>query len=163
MRISRMASFLVLRSLSRRFCSRFGATEFRRHREVTNPVHVMGFLTQWKMYLDGLPQDPSAENFKKLDPTLFEKVKHCMHSRWWRFFTGLVCNPLDVRRAVGSVIRAHACVERYLEARRWRWTRPGTCQIMMFIHDTVSYTFGLATESQERSIWIIHNPRLRLS
>lgn len=35
----------------------------------------MGFLTQWKMYLDELPHDPSAKNFKKLDPTVFEKVE----------------------------------------------------------------------------------------
>ncbi|OAX41452.1 ACN9-domain-containing protein [Rhizopogon vinicolor AM-OR11-026] len=49
--------------------------EFRRHREVTNPVHIMGFLTQWKMYLDQLPRDPSdSRNFKKLDPTIFEKM-----------------------------------------------------------------------------------------
>ncbi|KIJ62878.1 hypothetical protein HYDPIDRAFT_114004 [Hydnomerulius pinastri MD-312] len=48
--------------------------EFRRHQKVTNPVHVMGFLTQWKMYLDELPSDPSARNFKKLDQTVFEKM-----------------------------------------------------------------------------------------
>ena len=53
----------------------YTALEFRRHREVTNPVHVMGFLTQWKMYLDELSQDPSTKNFKKLDPTVFEKVQ----------------------------------------------------------------------------------------
>ena len=49
--------------------------EFRRHREVTNPLHVMGFLSQWKVYLDGLPRD-SAEPFKgkRLDQTVFEKV-----------------------------------------------------------------------------------------
>ena len=49
--------------------------EFRRHRKVTNPVYVMGFLTQWKMYLDALPQDLGAKNFRKLDPTVFEKVR----------------------------------------------------------------------------------------
>ncbi|KAI6039847.1 ACN9-domain-containing protein [Pisolithus marmoratus] len=48
--------------------------EFRRHRTVTNPVHVMGFLTQWRKYLGELPRDPSAHNFKKLDPTIFEKM-----------------------------------------------------------------------------------------
>ncbi|KIK95269.1 hypothetical protein PAXRUDRAFT_396816 [Paxillus rubicundulus Ve08.2h10] len=48
--------------------------EYRRHQKVTNPVHVMGFLTQWKMYLDELPQDPNARNFKRLDPTAFEKM-----------------------------------------------------------------------------------------
>lgn len=49
--------------------------EFRRHSDVTNPVHIMGFLTQWKMYLDELPRNPSdSRSFKKLDPTVFEKV-----------------------------------------------------------------------------------------
>lgn len=59
---------------------RFTATEFHRHREVTNPLHVMGFLTQWKMYLDELPHDPTIQNFKKLDPTVFEKVDFCLCS-----------------------------------------------------------------------------------
>ncbi|KAI6155506.1 ACN9-domain-containing protein [Pisolithus tinctorius] len=53
---------------------RYVKAEFRLHREVTNPVHVMGFLTQWKRYLDELPRDPSAKNFKKLDSTIFEKM-----------------------------------------------------------------------------------------
>ncbi|KAF8622853.1 hypothetical protein AX15_006697 [Amanita polypyramis BW_CC] len=49
--------------------------EFRRHREVTNPVHIMGFLTQWNLYLDELPKGPDG-NFsgKRLDPTVFEKM-----------------------------------------------------------------------------------------
>ncbi|KAF8556559.1 ACN9-domain-containing protein [Imleria badia] len=58
----------------RTFGDAYVKDEFRRHREVTNPVLVMGFLTQWKMYLDELPHDPSAKNFKKLDPTVFEKM-----------------------------------------------------------------------------------------
>lgn len=50
--------------------------EFRRHREVTNPAHIIGFLSQWKMYLDQIPPGEDARNFsgKKLDPTIFEKV-----------------------------------------------------------------------------------------
>lgn len=53
----------------------FVLEEFRRHREITNPVYIMGFLTQWKMYLDELPRDPSdSGSFKKLDPTVYEKV-----------------------------------------------------------------------------------------
>ena len=50
--------------------------EFRRHREVTNPAHVIGFLSQWKMYLDQIPAGEGAGSFsgKKLDPTVFEKV-----------------------------------------------------------------------------------------
>ncbi|KAG5638107.1 hypothetical protein H0H81_001785 [Sphagnurus paluster] len=50
--------------------------EFRRHKEVNNPVHIIGFLSQWKMYLDQLPRDAEAQKFsgKRLDPTVFEKV-----------------------------------------------------------------------------------------
>jgi hypothetical protein len=50
--------------------------EFRRHREVTNPVHIMGFLAQWKIYLDDLPKGSDVGNFsgKKLDRTAFEKA-----------------------------------------------------------------------------------------
>lgn len=53
--------------------------EFRRHQKVTNPVYIMGFLTQWKIYLDELPRDPSVKSFKKLDPFVFEKVTFRMH------------------------------------------------------------------------------------
>lgn len=50
--------------------------EFRKHKGVTNPVYVMGFLTQWKMYLDQLPACSNGHSYKgkKLDPTVFEKV-----------------------------------------------------------------------------------------
>ncbi|KAF8707326.1 hypothetical protein AX14_013612 [Amanita brunnescens Koide BX004] len=51
--------------------------EFRRHRETTNPVHVMGFLTQWKMYLDELPRSHDTRfSGKRLDPTIFEKMSN---------------------------------------------------------------------------------------
>jgi hypothetical protein len=54
-------------------------SEFRRHREATNPVHIMGFLTQWKMYLDELPRRRDAGfSGKKLDLTMFEKVSICI-------------------------------------------------------------------------------------
>lgn len=50
--------------------------EFRRHKEITNKVHIIGFLSQWKVYLDELPSGPDAERFsgKKLDPTVLEKA-----------------------------------------------------------------------------------------
>ncbi|KAJ8072026.1 hypothetical protein PM082_015584 [Marasmius tenuissimus] len=50
--------------------------EFRRHRQVTNPVHIIGFLSQWKMYLQELPQGPTGEVFrgKRLDPFMLEKM-----------------------------------------------------------------------------------------
>ncbi|KAJ7214519.1 hypothetical protein GGX14DRAFT_444111 [Mycena pura] len=51
-------------------------SEFRRHQAVTNPVHIIGFLSQWKAYLDFLPKGPDAKHFtgKKLDTTVFEKM-----------------------------------------------------------------------------------------
>ncbi|KAL0945413.1 hypothetical protein HGRIS_000905 [Hohenbuehelia grisea] len=50
--------------------------EFRRHQHITNPVHIMGFLLQWKKYLDMQPYSKDSEDFagKRLDPTVFEKM-----------------------------------------------------------------------------------------
>ncbi|KAI0316737.1 hypothetical protein OF83DRAFT_1164226 [Amylostereum chailletii] len=50
--------------------------EFRRHQKVDNPVYIIGFLSQWKHYLDQIPAGLAAENFKgkPLDPTVFEKL-----------------------------------------------------------------------------------------
>ncbi|KAI0775030.1 ACN9-domain-containing protein [Trametes elegans] len=50
--------------------------EFRRHKDVTNKVHIIGFLSQWKVYLDQLPKGPEASSFrgKPLDPTTLEKM-----------------------------------------------------------------------------------------
>lgn len=60
------------------------SSEFRRHKDVTNPVYIMGFLTQWKMYLDQLPAGPDAHTYRgeKLDPTIFEKVCGKNHFCW---------------------------------------------------------------------------------
>jgi len=51
-------------------------SEFRRHKSIENKVHIIGFLSQWKMYLDEIPTGPEAKNFqgKKLDPTIIEKM-----------------------------------------------------------------------------------------
>ncbi|CAL1716093.1 unnamed protein product [Somion occarium] len=50
--------------------------EFRRHQKIDNPLHIIGFLSQWKLYLDELPAGPEGQHFKgkKLDPTLIEKM-----------------------------------------------------------------------------------------
>jgi len=51
--------------------------EFRRHREVTNAVQIIGFLSQWQAYLDQMPKGAGGEEFrgKKLDAIMFEKVR----------------------------------------------------------------------------------------
>ncbi|KAF8493916.1 hypothetical protein F5888DRAFT_1617403 [Russula emetica] len=50
--------------------------EFRRHKDVTDPGYIIGFLSQWKVYLDQIPVGPEADRFrgKRLDPTVFEKL-----------------------------------------------------------------------------------------
>ena len=58
--------------------------EFRRHRDIDNPLHIIGFLSQWKMYLDVIPKDRESANQwrgRKLDPTVFEKVNFCIPFR----------------------------------------------------------------------------------
>jgi hypothetical protein len=57
--------------------------EFRRTRSTENPLHIIGFLSEWKKYLDQLPGDPnSAQSWRgvKLDPSLLEKVCDTMAS-----------------------------------------------------------------------------------
>jgi hypothetical protein len=52
--------------------------EFRRHRAADSPAHIIGFLSQWKRYLDQLPASPDAGGaFRgaRMDPTVFEKVR----------------------------------------------------------------------------------------
>ncbi|KAH9985126.1 hypothetical protein BJV77DRAFT_1062060 [Russula vinacea] len=46
------------------------------HKDVTNPAYIIGFLSQWKVYLDQIPVGPEGQRFrgKKLDPTMFEKL-----------------------------------------------------------------------------------------
>lgn len=46
-----------------------------------NPLHIIGFLSQWKIYLDQLPTDPDQPfTGRKLDPGLLEKVSNTTES-----------------------------------------------------------------------------------
>ncbi len=51
--------------------------EFHRHKTADNPVHVMGFLLEWKRYLDKIESQSSKDGpfrGEKMDSTVFEKV-----------------------------------------------------------------------------------------
>ncbi|KII89676.1 hypothetical protein PLICRDRAFT_39813 [Plicaturopsis crispa FD-325 SS-3] len=80
--------------------------EFRRHRTVNNPVHIIGFLSQWKVYLDELPRTPDATNFsgKKLDAQLFEKMSPEQLGQLYELMhaTKEVWKPVDVLEAEGK-------------------------------------------------------------
>jgi hypothetical protein len=50
--------------------------EFKKHKDVENPLQIVGFLTQWKIYLDGIEEN-MATGYKgqPLDVAKFEKVR----------------------------------------------------------------------------------------
>lgn len=90
--------------------------EFRNHQKVDNPLHIMGFLSQWKVYLDELPTDPSQPfTGRRLDPTMLEKVRDT-HMRGIRPRKAQVSNCTDVCRADRATIRTHARDEGRVEA-----------------------------------------------
>ncbi|KAK8869663.1 acetate non-utilizing protein 9, mitochondrial [Kwoniella newhampshirensis] len=59
-------------------------SEFRLTRSTDNPLHIIGFLSQWKLYLDDLESEVTNKNAgtigtgqwkgKKLDSEAFEKL-----------------------------------------------------------------------------------------
>lgn len=56
-------------------------SEFQRHKQADNPVHIMGFLLEWNRYLDQLQfqlSQDSSSGFrgKRMDDTLFDKMSN---------------------------------------------------------------------------------------
>lgn len=47
-------------------------SEFRAHRDVDNPVHIIGFLTEWQMYAQKIEGDSWVG--EKLEPGKIEKM-----------------------------------------------------------------------------------------
>ncbi|OAG37577.1 hypothetical protein AYO21_08185 [Fonsecaea monophora] len=46
--------------------------EFRRHRDIENPLHIVGFLTEWQQYGQQLEGKDWKE--QKIDPALLDKL-----------------------------------------------------------------------------------------
>ncbi|KAI9803883.1 MAG: hypothetical protein M1825_001763 [Sarcosagium campestre] len=46
--------------------------EFRRHRDVENPVHIIGFLTEWQMYAQTI--EGEAWRGERIDPAKVDKM-----------------------------------------------------------------------------------------
>jgi hypothetical protein len=93
--------------------------EFRRHKETTNPAYIMGFLSQWKVYLDEMPQDPNVKfRGKKLDATSFEKV--CSSSLLLAEPYSANCTDVirTARPAVRTYARREGCLETHTRRRR---------------------------------------------
>lgn len=49
-------------------------SEFRLTRSTDNPLHFIGFLSQWKHYLDDLRHTDGDWKGRKLDQDAFEKL-----------------------------------------------------------------------------------------
>ena len=49
-------------------------SEFRLTRSTDNPLHIIGFLSQWKMYLDELLDRKGDWKGRKLDQEAFETL-----------------------------------------------------------------------------------------
>ncbi|KAK2626064.1 hypothetical protein QTJ16_004326 [Diplocarpon rosae] len=47
-------------------------SEFRAHRNVENPVHIIGFLTEWQMYAQNLEGESWIG--ERMDPSKIEKM-----------------------------------------------------------------------------------------
>ena len=46
--------------------------EFRRHKDIDNPIHIIGFLTEWQNYGQMIEGDSWKES--SFDPSLLEKM-----------------------------------------------------------------------------------------
>ncbi|RHZ75763.1 hypothetical protein Glove_209g113 [Diversispora epigaea] len=49
-------------------------SEFRRHKDVTNPLHIIGFLNQWQVYLKDIEQQV-ANSTNSTNSTSSKEVK----------------------------------------------------------------------------------------
>ncbi|RKF80443.1 Succinate dehydrogenase assembly factor 3, mitochondrial [Golovinomyces cichoracearum] len=52
-------------------------SEFRSHRNIENPVHIIGFLSEWQMYAQKLEGDEWIG--EKMDPGKIEKMSGQMY------------------------------------------------------------------------------------
>ena len=68
----------VLPPLHRSLGDDYVKSEFRRHKDIVNPVHIVGFLGQWQNYLEELEkQTANKDNWgKQISEDLLDKFSH---------------------------------------------------------------------------------------
>ncbi|KAE8215472.1 hypothetical protein CF327_g1260 [Tilletia walkeri] len=67
--------------------------EFRRHRKTDNPLHLIGFLSQWKLYLDAMEVDRGIglqTEGKRLDADLLEKLSEEQVHQLYQLYSHLL-------------------------------------------------------------------------
>src|SRR3954468_20452872 len=68
-------------------------SEFRRHRDATNPVHIVGFLTQWQEYASVMK---AGQGGRKLSKEVAEKLSEEQIGQLW-----------ELRQEVRKVVEGH--------------------------------------------------------
>ncbi|KAJ3555052.1 hypothetical protein NM688_g2784 [Phlebia brevispora] len=117
--------------------------EFHRHQKITNPVHIIGFLHEWKIYLDTLPSNPGDEfKGRKLDPALLEKVS-VVENNFDEALPWVLQNSIatDVTRTDWTIVRTDACHEGRLEAGpilARRLSRTNQKRVALLAYDTIA-------------------------
>ena len=138
-------------------------SEFRLHRKVTNPAHIIGFLSQWKMYLEQMPDREGGKYYKgkKIDTTIIEKVHvnaswtewttniwlRCHRNNWASFM-----NSCNLQRRFG-LLRDHELLHIYV----WALTQSLSSLQWKLIHasinDSIILIDSLHSRISELRIW----------
>ncbi|KAL8370760.1 hypothetical protein RB595_000893 [Gaeumannomyces hyphopodioides] len=61
--------------------------EFRAHRNVDNPAHLIGFLTEWQLYAQSVEGDAWAE--EKIDPAKVQKLSEEQVGQLYELMTAI--------------------------------------------------------------------------
>ncbi|KAL9113952.1 MAG: hypothetical protein Q9227_002086 [Pyrenula ochraceoflavens] len=61
--------------------------EFRRHRDIENPLHVIGFLTEWQLYAQKLEGDEWKG--EQLDKTFVERLSDQQVGQLWELMQAI--------------------------------------------------------------------------
>jgi len=68
-------------------------SEFRAHRNVENPVHIIGFLTEWQMYAQKLEGDSWLG--ERMDPAKIEKMSDQQMGQMYELMQAIRKKQLD--------------------------------------------------------------------
>ncbi|KAE8447577.1 Succinate dehydrogenase assembly factor 3, mitochondrial [Mollisiaceae sp. DMI_Dod_QoI] len=68
-------------------------SEFRAHRDIENPVHIIGFLTEWQMYAQKLEGDSWLG--ERMDPAKIDKMSDQQLGQMYELMQAIRKQELD--------------------------------------------------------------------
>ena len=71
----------------RLFGDEYVKAEFRRHRDIDNPIHIIGFLSQWQLYAQQL--EGNDWQGKKLDQEVLDKLSDQQVGQLYELMTAI--------------------------------------------------------------------------